>query len=297
MKTKLLFASTMAFALAIGQCVAQIPNNGFEDWTQVGNYVTPDDWVTTLQGQPGPYFPVTRSADHFPSTVGMYSMRLENNPSFMPLGGGYGMAITGGFDFPFQPAFPVLGNPTNLYGYYKYNSVNEDTAFIKVILFNNGVEVNPGQFLNDAFVVTSTVTEWTSFNLQFDSYTAADSASIWISAFIPSGMNDTPNGNSVLYVDNLSFDGLISSVNDFQDASELSLYPNPANQVITLATDAMSMKNASVQIYSLTGALVKTVPLIRDKQNVDVSGLANGTYVVAVSDADRITRTKLVVQH
>ncbi|MCF8460336.1 MAG: T9SS type A sorting domain-containing protein [Flavobacteriales bacterium] len=297
MKTKLLFASTMAFALAIGQCKAQIPNNGFEDWTQDGNYVTPDDWATTLQGQPGPYFPVTRSADHYPSNVGMYSMRLENDPSFMPLGGGYGMAITGSFNFPFEPAFPISGNPTNLYGYYKYNSVNEDTAFIKVVLFNNGVEVNSGNLLNDALVVTSTVTDWTSFNVQFDSYTTADSALIWISAFIPSGMDDTPNGNSVLYVDNLSFDGLINSVNDFQDASELSLYPNPANQAITIATDAMNTKNASVQIYSLTGALVKTVPLMRDNQNVDVSGLANGTYVVTVSDTESISRTKLVVQH
>ncbi len=287
----------MAFALAIGQCAAQIPNNGFEDWTQVGNYVTPDDWASTLQGQPGPYFPVTRSADHFPSNVGMYSIRLENDPSFTPIGGGYGMAITGGFDFPFQPAFPIAGNPTNLYGYYKYNSVNEDTAMIAVILFNNGVQVHSGSMLNNAVVVTSTVSEWTSFNFQLEPYTDADSALIWISAFIPSGMNDIPNGNSVLYVDNLSFDGLINSVNDFQDASELSLYPNPANQVITIATDALNTKNASVQIYSLTGALVKTVSLMRDNQNVDVSGLANGTYVVTVSDAEHISRTKLVVQH
>ncbi|MCF8464618.1 MAG: T9SS type A sorting domain-containing protein [Flavobacteriales bacterium] len=297
MKTTLLFSSALAFAFAIGQCTAQIPNSGFEDWTQDGNYFTPDDWVTTLQGQPGPYFPVTRSADHFPSNVGMYSLRLENDPSFVPLGGGYGMAITGSFNFPFEPAFPIAGNPTNLYGYYKYNSVNEDTAFIKVVLFNNGVEVNSGNLLDDALVVMSSVAEWTSFNLQLDPYSAADSATIWISAFYPSSMTDLPNGNSVLYVDNLSFDGLISSV-DNQVADEmLKVYPNPANDVFTLSKETLNIEDGLVQIHSMAGVLMLSEQLQKDEQRIDVSKLANGCYVVSVVGTEIHSKLKLVVEH
>ena len=62
---------------------------------------------------------------------------------------------------------------------------------------------------------TNTVSNWTSFCIPISAYTVADSATITVAAFY----NDTtcsmpygPYGNSILYVDNLSFDNLITSV-------------------------------------------------------------------------------------
>jgi PKD repeat protein/photosystem II stability/assembly factor-like uncharacterized protein len=184
-------------------------NFGFEDWTTAGNYENPDDWATMNPYGTGPFYSCTKSTDHYPESVGNYSIRLENNTLLGQMNGGYGMAITNAFDWPFKPAFPISGHPNSLTGYYKFNSLNNDSMFIRVILFQNGTMVG-----NNMFVTSNTATTWTPFTIPL-TYTSADSATIHLSAFYPSGPTDGPNGNSVLYVDNLNFDNLITEKINF----------------------------------------------------------------------------------
>lgn len=245
---------------------AQITNNGFENWTTVGSYENPTGWATMNSLAAGPFYSCTKSTDHYPVAVGNYSIRLENNTALTQATGGYGMAVTDTMAYPFRPSFPISGHPNSLCGYYKYFPQNDDTMFIRIILFNNGILV--GNHATESGVTTSS---WTSFNVPLD-YTSADSATILMSAFFPQGPTDGPHGNSVLYVDNLSFDNLITSIN--VSATDLStespvfnLNPNPASDVVALSIIRSYNGRMVINIYDLDGTLVKSETLKQTAKN------------------------------
>ena len=182
---------------------SQIPNSGFENWATTGNYQTPIGWATMNTASTGSFYSGTKSTDHYPSIAGDYSIRLENNTSLTQATGSYGMAITKAFDYPYKPAFSLSGHPATLTGYYKFNSMNNDSMFIRVVLFQNGIMQGHYEFITNI-----SKSDWTSFSIALN-YTTADSATILMSAFYPSCPTCGPKGNSVLYVDNLNFNTLI----------------------------------------------------------------------------------------
>jgi hypothetical protein len=270
---------------------AQIPNNGFENWTTVGSYENPDGWATGNILCAGPFYSCTKSTDHYPTTVGNYSIRIENNTSLTQMTGGYGMAITDTMAYPFKPAFPIVGSPTSLCGYYKYNSFNNDSMFIRIVFFNNSVMLG-----YNTFITGITTSAWTSFVLPL-TYPTADSATLYFSAFYPSGYTDGPNGNSVLYVDNLSFNNLINSVSQNLSKNALiNFYPNPASNLVTLNIDNIDNQDLTLNIYNIMGSLVKTEIFKQNQQQISVSDLSNGVYMVEIKSKERTEKQKLIIQ-
>jgi ligand-binding sensor domain-containing protein len=73
---------------------------------------------------------------------------------------------------------------------------------------------------------------------------------------------------------------------------QLFIYPNPAQTTITIQTDNQPI--SEIKIYNLTGQLVlKKRP---SGNQVDVSGLKDGLYVIECLVGDRLYRQKLVVR-
>lgn len=87
---------------------AQIPNNGFEDWTTIGSYENLNDWATYNSYSAGGFYSCTKSTDHYPTSVGSYSIRLENNTSLTQMTGGWGLAITDTMAYPINRHFLLL---------------------------------------------------------------------------------------------------------------------------------------------------------------------------------------------
>lgn len=291
MKTKLLFAK-MLFVLSVYSVSAQIPNSGFESWVHNINYSDPTEWATMNPYCSGPFYSCTQSTDHYPVSFGSYSIRLENNTSLTQFTGGYGMAITNAFDYPFKPAFPVTGSPTSLTGYYKYNSLNNDTMFIRIVLFQNGTMLG-----YNTFKTGITASTWTSFSLPI-TYTSVDSATIHISAFYPSSQSSGPKGNSVLFVDNLNFDVLIGTgIAEYADLKN-SNYPNPAQDILTIQFEKSQTGILNLFIYDETGRMAECSEMERslDLMRVDVSALSAGMYFYEIRTSEGIMRNKFVKQ-
>lgn len=270
---------------------AQIPNNGFENWINAGNYDDPTEWATMNPYCSGPFYSALKSTDHYPASVGNYSIRVENNTSLTQFTGGYGMAMTNSFDYPFKPAFPIVGNPTSLCGYFKYNSLNNDSLFIRIVFFENSIMLG-----YNTFITGITTPTWTSFTLPL-TYPSADSATIYFSAFYPSGQFDGPNGNSVLFVDNLSFDNLISSISEqnFRN-NTFSLYPNPDYSIVNLNIENAEKIDLTLNIYDVLGALVKSEILKQNQRQINIVDLCNGTYIFEIKSKEWAGKQKLVIQ-
>jgi len=285
---------TLFFAM-IMNTNAQIPNNGFENWITVGNYESPTGWINCNANANGSFFPVTKSSDHFPPSVGNYSIKLENQ---IPLTDcySYGFAHTSPIiDNACIPSFPITGHPNFFCGYYKFFPQNNDTMQIALELFKNGVLITG---LN--FITTNTVSNWTSFNIPIPSYSSADSATINLAAFY----NDStcqypygPFGNSILYVDNISFDNIISSISEqrFRNIT-FSIYPNPASDIIILNIDNPNNAVLTLNIYNIIGQLIKSEILEQKSEQLNISNLSKGIYILEIKSNEMSEKQKLIIQ-
>lgn len=288
---KFTFILTVLVAMAI-KTNAQIPNNGFENWKTVNSYDTLSGWGSTNYLSAGSFYAVTKSIDHYPATVGNYSIRIENNTALLPKLSGYGIALTGAFGAGKNPVFPIIGHPTSLTGYYKYAPQNGDTMTIDIRLFLNGIEI-----FKESFYQGDLTSYWTSFNITFPIYANADSAYIAMSPTLMENLQKI-HGNSVLYIDNLNFDNLISSVPEQSVKNTLfNFYPNPASDIVTLKTGNTDNAYMALNIYSVIGTLVKSEILGQNNRQINIGDLSNGIYMITIKSKDTTKTEKLVIQH
>jgi hypothetical protein len=233
-------------------CFSQIPNYGFENWTSAGNCMEASDWYSTnLFDTMSSFCPISRSTDHFPATIGNYSVRVENNAALLPSFHAYGIIASAQLDGTDKPLFPVSGHPNSLTGYYKFNCVNGDTMSINVHLSYQGTELAMGEL-----AVHNTVSNWTSFNIPISSYVSADSARITIMACNIEGAGI--QGGSVLFVDNLNFDTLLSEVPIIQDTKNaLQVIPNPAWEKVYVSLESGNDQIARVEVIDVAGRVIR----------------------------------------
>lgn len=78
--------------------------------------------------------------------------------------------------------------------------------------------------------------------------------------------------------------------------SEISLYPNPAFDIVTLQVDKKSNADLILNIYNVMGSLVKTETLKQNQQQINVSDLINGIYLVEIKSEDFRSEQKLIIQ-
>ena len=64
-----------------------------------------------------------------------------------------------------------------------------------------------------------------------------------------------------------------------QESIKVLVYPNPAKEKVTIN----GIEAAEVQVYNAIGQLVKTV---RNSNEINVAGLAEGVYLVRIMDAE-----------
>lgn len=251
---------------------AQIPNGGFESL---------NDWFTGN---------VALSTDHYPESVGNFSIKLENQlPVTSHLSMGF--AVTGNTGSGCIPSFAITGHPTQLHGYYKSFPLNNDTMQVGLMLFKNGVFVAGAEFLT-----TSTVANWTSFSVPISPYVDADSATLTVAAFYNDttcGMPAGPFGNSVFYLDNISFDNLITNVSSVSSANDISVFPNPFSNKLNITQTGKEIN--TLVIYDLLGQKIieKT---FTESTSIETDLYTNQVYLYKVYNAAGLVKTGRIVK-
>ena len=82
----------------------------------------------------------------------------------------------------------------------------------------------------------------------------------------------------------------------FENKKELSLYPNPASDIVTLKIDNSNNTELTLNIYNLMGELVKSEMLKQNQQQINIGDLSSGVYMVTIKSKDFTENQKLIIQ-
>jgi hypothetical protein len=255
MKKTILSIAAVAFTSA--SLFAQIPNNGFENWTSAGSYSNPDGWdqlnsMTTGMG----IYTCTKGT---PGSVGTAYLKLVSKTVGSTVAPG--VAVSGLIDIAAmkpKSGFPFTGQPQKLTGSWQYMASGSDAGFISIIL----TKWNSTMMVRDTIakakqVLSGMAMSWATFNinLTYKSSALPDSAIIVLSA-----SGTAPVANSYLYVDNLSFAGSVAGINTIDNyVSNISAYPNPTSDNINIELNAQKTSAIKLQLVDVTGKLIRDI--------------------------------------
>lgn len=82
-----------------------------------------------------------------------------------------------------------------------------------------------------------------------------------------------------------------TSVEEHQNAQDLVCYPNPANNMITVT----GVENAVVALYDLNGRVVYQGTINGGNNQINVSNLAEGSYILQANENGKMHTTRIVV--
>ena len=81
---------------------------------------------------------------------------------------------------------------------------------------------------------------------------------------------------------------------DGPQTQSISLFPVPANDVISVSLQNVMLDNTTIKIYSALGALVLSQDIDHKSSVLNVSSLAKGVYVVKVNASSGTLTTRFV---
>lgn len=280
--------------------VAQIPNAGFETWTNTAGYNTPTGWdnlnATTSA------LSVYTCTKGTPGFAGSSYLQLTSK-TVTGVGVAPGVAVSGVIDitnYAPKSGFPSTVRPVSMTGSWQYMAYGADAGSVTVLLS----KWNMTTMMRDTIAYASQtlagmVMSWATFSipLTYQSPKFPDSAMIILSA-----SGTTPVNNSYLYVDDLAFAGSvpsgIASVNN--GLNEVKLYPNPAEGEFTVAFRTNTAGNVTIQVSDITGKIIASATpntvTGNNTYSFNTTTLSKGLYLVTLtSDAGKYTE-KLVIE-
>jgi hypothetical protein len=82
--------------------------------------------------------------------------------------------------------------------------------------------------------------------------------------------------------------------------TELSIYPNPASDKITVSLTTEKEENVQISIYDMLGKVLYSVPSMQirgqHKENIDVSSFAQGLYLLRITTMEGIITKKISIE-
>jgi hypothetical protein len=286
MKSKLLLA--IVIILLTGTIKGQVPNGDFENWTAMTGYDIPVGWDNLNA--------LTASKNVFTCEKGIQAgnsyLRLVSD-SVQGIGVAPGIAICGTLDpITLKPksGFPYTKRPSALSGKWQFMAPGDDRGFIAVY-FSKWNSVSKKREIIGSGVDTLDGMEmaWANFSIpiSFSNSAAPDSCIIFISA-----SSSIPLQYSYLFVDDLLFETSSGILDDSRSATNFTFYPNPAVDLLKL--DLHSLQNIqSIQITNIQGQVLYSRPYDLNVNEIDVSNLSPGIYLICVKSKDGLSTKKL----
>lgn len=285
----LVFASSLA--------LAQIPNNGFESWSSMGAYENPDQWgtlnnATSLLG-------VYTATKGTPGSPGSSYLKLTSKTFGSSVANG--VAVSGVLDsttlLPIS-GFPFTQRPANFIGKWQHMIFGSSQGSVQVMLTRWDTGLNTRVSVASAnYALTGMAMSWANFTIPL-TYTDGNAPDTCIIVLKASG--SLPTNNDYLWVDNLSFSGLVTGISETSFLNAVSIYPNPSTEKLSLDLNLQYAQRVSVEMYDLKGKLVLSENTKLSQGNsvhvLNVSMLDKGTYLLRIACAEGTKNEKIIIQ-
>ncbi|MDO9001058.1 MAG: T9SS type A sorting domain-containing protein [Bacteroidota bacterium] len=294
---KIIF-SIICGALYSGVAMAQIPNNGFENWTTVGSYVNPDGWGT--MNNTTAIASVYTATKGTPGSPGTAYLKLTSKTVSTTVVNG--IAVSGVLDsITMMPksGFAYNIRSANFTGKWQHMIYGSSQGSIGVTLTRWDTGLNQRVTVATANQTLSGMAmSWANFTIPF-TYTDGNNPDTCIIVLKASG--SAPTNNDYLWVDNLAFSGTVTGIEKYDSfLSNMNVYPNPSTESLTLNLNLKSSQQITIEITDLTGKLIssKNVGTLQGEsiQTINVSGIAKGTYLVRVIGEQATEIRKVIIE-
>lgn len=289
---------TILFLLVTSNLSAQIPNSGFENWTDMGTYSNPDSWGTlNNKWAASTIFTATQGT---PASVDLYYLKLTSRTIGPTVKNG--TAVSGILDsvnvVPIS-GFPYTGQPIALTGQWQHMIFGSSQGHITVVLTKWNTALDKRDTVAMAYKKLDWMAmNWEFFSIPFTYYslTPPDSCIIFMQA-----SGTYPEDNDYLWVDDLAFSGAIAAgINeDVEALNSVTVYPNPSTgDLVTISFQSISSLSVGVKLYNISGDLVlsNVYPVSSNQIQLDLGTISEGIYFLKVEEGEKIYNLKIVKQ-
>ena len=249
---------------------SQIPNAGFENWTNG----EPDNWFS--DNIMGVGTPVTQSSE---SHSGSSAIKLEVVSTIIGDFSGYIWSGAGAYG-----GFPVTQAYGSLTGYYQFNKIGTAAVYIAIYTQKNGTFIGGG-----GIEIDNGTSGYSQFVVPIYQSDVPDTASIWIAVEDSSGQGGT--AGAYVLIDDLAMGGAVDVNDKIQAVQTFSLkqnYPNPFNPSTKIDFSITEQSYVELTVYDLLGREIGK--LVSDNYpagnySVDFSpgNLPSGIYIAKMS--------------
>jgi hypothetical protein len=249
---------------------SQIPNAGFENWTNG----EPDNWFS--DNIMGVGTPVTQSSE---SHSGSSAIKLEVVSTIIGDFPGYIWSGAGAYG-----GFPVTQAYGSLTGYYQFNKIGTAAVYIAIYTQKNGTFIGGG-----GIEIDNGTSGYSQFVVPIYQSDVPDTASIWIAVEDSSGQGGT--AGAYVLIDDLAMGGAVDVNDKIQAVQTFSLkqnYPNPFNPSTTIEYSVPQESFVNLTVYDVLGekvaSLVNDVRLAGTYKNYfNATNLSSGIYIVRMN--------------
>jgi len=251
-----------------------LSNGDFNTWSEkkvesLDGWLTTDDFLEQMGGgRPTPSI-VTKTNTGRSGTIGIeLTSRQVGNDTFP------GVVFTGRSLENFEsPAFKISEKWKFVEGYYQYESVGGDSAYINAVLFRFGL---PIALLQAAIVTEQSSYTYFAFPITYQIDVVPDSATIFISNSNP----DMPRGvGTRLLIDDVKFSNQNLGVFDL-NFNKLTVYPNPFKDEIRIS-GIDRLDDATYRVLDPTGRVFRSGDVERD-MTIDMRDAGTGLYFLQI---------------
>lgn len=274
---------------------AQIPNTGFEAWTNTGAYETPDNWdnLNQMTNNSGIYTCIKGTPGYSGTSYLFLSSKAIAGKGIVP-----GIAVCGKVDtVTYKPksGFPFSNRPQYLSSYVQYMPADPaDSSSVKVLLTKwNQTLLQRDTIAFGASYFNAMAHSW--FNngtyLNYMNGENPDSAIIVISS-----SSSVPKNGSYIYVDNLQFIGNVVGISEYSlNSNSISISPNPTNDFVNIGFNSEPDKSSTLMIFDFNGKLVYQTISFNKSNSINTSQWRKGIYIIQINSNNQSINKKLII--
>ncbi len=249
-------------------------NGDFENWTTETS-MFPNSWQGSYPG-------VFQSTDKY---SGSYALELTTEGP--TLGGNNqaqpGQATTGNWQNYGQGGYPFSKQIDTLMFYYKYAPHGTDTASVNLTFKKNG------SVIGGAGNIILAAATYTLMKVPFNVGSVPDSLIVTFQSTQNYNLAGIHIGSD-LKIDNLSLASQPFGIPGIFENTSFKLYPNPTRSTISVDMHQFNGNVEQISVYDITGKLMESntygVGYHDNILNLDLTGFANGTYILNVKTSE-----------